>query len=117
MRRVLLFVVPALSSALLSRRTWFFLGGFAKLLLLFFGVHRDGPNEPEQFPSQRGHDLVLVFVAGRKRLVAFVQTLLRLPGHLLDFIAERQILLSPQTKTCHVGTGLIRPCRFHQHPS
>jgi len=37
--------------------------------------------------------VVLVFVASRKRRVAFVQTLLRLPGYLLDFIAERQILL------------------------
>src|SRR6476469_10280973 len=92
MRRILLFVVPALSSALLSRK-------------------------PEQFPPQCGHDLVLVLVASRKRLVAFVQSLLRLPGHLLDLIAERQILLPPQKEACHVRTVLIRPRRFHQHSS
>src|SRR6476659_4486031 len=115
---ILLFVVPALSSALLSSITGvFLLGDFVTLLLLFFGVHRDGPDEPEQFPPQCGHDLILIFAASRKRLVAFVQSLLRLPGHLLDLIAERQILLPPQKEACHVGTMLIRPCRLHQHPS
>src|SRR6476469_9122951 len=80
-------------------------------------MQRDGPDETEQFPSQCGHDLILVFVASRKRLVAFVQTLLRLPGYLLDFVAERQILLPPQEEACHVRTVLIRARRFHQHPS
>src|SRR6478736_4733849 len=104
MRRILLFVVPALSSALLQGSV--LLGDFAKWLLLFFGVRRDGPDESEQFPPQCGHDLILVFAADRKSLVAFVQSLLRLPRHLLDLIAERQIFLPPQKKTCHVRTVL-----------
>src|SRR5215470_3935491 len=94
-----------------------FLGRLAKWFLLLFGMRRNGPDEAEQLTSQCGHDLVFVFVTSRKRLVAFVQTLLRLPGDLLDILAEGQILLPPQKKTGHVRTVLIRPRRFHQHPS
>ena len=51
------------------------------------------------------------------RLVAFVQSLLRLPGDLLDFLAERQVLLPAQKKPDHIRPMLIRPRRLHQHPS
>ena len=60
------------------------------LAILCFGVHGDGPHEAQQFPSERGHDLIPVLAAHGKRLVAFVQTMLRFPGHLFHFVAESQ---------------------------
>ena len=49
--------------------------------------------------------------------VAFVQPMLRFPGDLFDFVAEGQRLLSSQQKAGHIRPMLIRPRRFHQHPS
>src|SRR5262245_25656204 len=43
-----------------------------------------------QFATQCRHDLILVLAAERERLVAFVQAILRFPGHLFDLIAESQ---------------------------
>ncbi len=55
---------------------------------LRFGVDRDRPDEPEQFAAQCRHNLIFVFAAESECLVAFVQPILRFPGHLLDLIAE-----------------------------
>ena len=85
------------------------------MLLLPFGVHRNRPDESEQFPSNRHHDLVLVLAASRERCVALVKTLLCLLSHLLDFIAERQALLPVEKASAHIRWVLIRPRRLHQH--
>src|SRR5688572_19149053 len=119
MRRVLLFVDPLLPSALVSKLQSLFslliyLGGLG---ITLFRLNRNGPQKTKQFPSQRRHDLVLVFAACRKGLVAFVQPLLRLPCDLLGLLGNRQILLASQQKARHIRTMLISPSRFHQHPS
>ena len=46
-----------------------------------------------------------------------METLLRLSGHLFDFITERQILLPASKEAGHVGPVLIGPRGFHQYPS
>ncbi len=43
-----------------------------RLTMLRFGMHGDGPDETQQLPSQRGHNLVLVLAANRERLIALV---------------------------------------------
>src|SRR6516225_11943719 len=102
MRRVLLFVGPALSSALLSSETSEMrLRSLSELVLLFRG-DGDGPDESEQFAPDRRHNLVLVLASCRHRLVAFVQPLLRLPGDLFGLLANRQRLLSAEKEADHI---------------
>jgi hypothetical protein len=58
-------------------------------LELCFGMHRDRPHESEQFARKRRYGLIMVLAARGHRRVAFMQSLLGLPGDLLGFIAER----------------------------
>src|SRR5579872_6705868 len=84
---------PALSPALLSNSA---LPGSLRRLpgpLRLFGSHADRPDKPEQFSSQRHHNLVLVLAARGHGFVAFVQPLLGLPGDGFDFVADGQVLL------------------------
>ena len=110
-------MVPALSSALLSSKTLFHpaLCSVGELLL-FFSFDGNGPNESQQLTPHRGHDLVLVLVPRRHSFVAFVQPLLCLPGDLLNFLADRQVLLSACQQTDYVRTDVGMPMPLPPRP-
>ena len=82
-----------------------------------FGVQGDSPHEAEQFAAQRRHDLILVLAADGEGLVTLVQPVLRFPGNLFDFVAERQGLLSSEKEAGDVGPMLVGPGSLHQNPS
>ena len=82
-------------------------------LLLLCRVQRNRPNEAEQLTPDCCHNLILVLVTGCQGLVAFMQSMLRLPGDLLHFVADGQILLSSEQKPCDVRSMLVSSSRFH----
>src|SRR5688572_28500 len=82
-------------------------------LLLLFRVQRNRPNEAEQLTPDCRHNLILVLTTGCEGLVAFMQSILSLPGDLLHFVADGQRLLSSEQKTCDVRSMLVSPSRFH----
>ena len=106
-----------IGSAVLKYTSLSFSGCCGVRLLLLLHVGRDCPDEAEQLTADCGHDLILVLAAGRHGLVALVQPVLRFPGNLFHLIADGERLLSSQQESRHVRTVLIRPRRFHQHPS
>src|SRR4051794_29483170 len=93
-----------------------YLGRLRELLLLF-GFDSDSPDKAEQFASDPSHNLIFVLTARRHRFVPFMQPLLGLPGDLLRFLADGQILLSSQQQPNHIWPMLIRPSRFPDHTS
>jgi len=48
----------------------------------------NGPDKPEQFARDSHYGLVLVLAFGRQRLVALVQSVLRLPGYGLHILVQ-----------------------------
>jgi len=82
------------------------------LLVMTLGSNRDVPDETQQFAPDRGHRLVLVLPARCEFCIAFVQTILGLPGDFSDFFSELEITLSSKQIAADPGAPLIRPCRF-----
>ena len=59
--------------------------------------------QANQFAAERGDNLVLVLAACCESLVAFMQTLLRLPGYLFDFILSARFFCLRRRKPVTLG--------------
>jgi hypothetical protein len=73
-------------------------------LVLTFGSNGDVPDEPQQFAPDCGYGLIFVLACPCKFHVAFVQTILRLPGDLFDFFGELEIALPAEQITANPGS-------------
>src|SRR5581483_3084586 len=77
-------------------------------------VCANGPDKPQQLAAHGRYDLLFCFTFGQELAVAGVQAMLRLPGDLLDLLADVlcEVFLASRQRRSKIGPVSIRPGRL-----